>query len=448
MAIYHLSVKPMSRSSGRSAVAAAAYRAAERLTNARDGLTHDFTRRGGVEHSEIVVPQGSNADWAHYRSTLWNASEAAERRKDARVAREIEVALPHELTDDQRLALTREFSQGLADRYGVAVDFAVHSPHGDTDVRNHHAHIMLTTRVVGADGLGEKSTLELENKALQAKGLPTSHEQLRDIRLDWEERANHHLARAGHDLRIDHRSHRDAGLSIEPTQHMGVHASQMDRRGKPVERQRQDEEAARYNAKLIRERPEEALRLITNEKSVFNRHDVARTLHRYIDDPDAFQTAYAKALASLALVEIQPEQRSEDGKSIEPARFSTREMVAVEQQMAGSADRMARQQAFPVASRRIEAALAARPYLAEEQREAVRHVTEPERIGAVVGLAGAGKSTMLSAARDAWEAQGYRVQGAALTGKAAEGLEESSGIRSRTLASWERGWERGFDRLT
>lgn len=447
LAIYHLSMKPMSRSSGRSAVAAAAYRAGQKLTNERDGLTHDFTRRGGVEHVEIVTPAGAEADWALDRSALWNAAEAAEKRKDARVAREIEVALPHELTDEQRLALTREFSQGVADSYGVAVDFAIHSPHGDTDTRNYHAHIMFTTRKVERSGLGEKSDLELENKKLIALGLPTSHEQLRNIREDWELKTNHHLALAGHDIRIDHRSHRDAGLEIAPTQHMGVHATQMERRGKDVARTRLDQEAAKQNAKLIRERPEQALTIITNEKSVFDRHDVARTLHRYIEKPEDFQAAFAKAMSSPALVELQAERRDEAGRTIEQTRYSTKDMIAVERDMAESADRMAQGRDYAVAPRRVERAIEARSYLADEQREAVRHITGPERISTVVGLAGAGKSTMLSAAREAWEAEGYRVHGAALAGKAAEGLEESSGISSRTLASWERGWDRGFDQL-
>ncbi|HEX3365206.1 Ti-type conjugative transfer relaxase TraA [Phenylobacterium sp.] len=447
MAIYHLAMKPISRSGGRSAVAAAAYRASQKLTNERDGLTHDFTRRRGVEHTEIVLPEGVDAEWAQDRSTLWNAAEAAEKRRDARVAREIEVALPHELTAEQRLELTREFAHDLADRYGVAVDFAIHSPHGDTDVRNHHAHIMLTTRKVERDGLGEKSDLELENKRLTALGRPTSHDQLRDIRLDWEDRANRHLALAGHDLRIDHRSHRDSGLEIEPTQHMGVHATQMDRRGKSVVRARQDEEQAQRNAKLIREKPEQALALVTNEKSVFDRTDVAKVLHRYIDHPDDFQAAFLKAMASPALVELRPEQRDEFGRTLEPARYSTKEMIEVERHMADSTDRMGESRTFGVSRHNIEQAIADRPFLAEEQRQAVRHITGPERIEAVVGMAGAGKSTMLGAARQAWEAEGYRVVGAALAGKAAEGLEESSGIRSRTLASWERSWERGRDAL-
>ena len=124
-------MKPISRASGRSAVASAAYRAGESLTNERDGLTHDFTRRQGVEHCEIVVAQGAGAEWALDRSALWNAAEESENRKDARVAREFEIALPHELNAEQRLELTREFAQGLADRHGTAVDFAIHAPHGD-----------------------------------------------------------------------------------------------------------------------------------------------------------------------------------------------------------------------------------------------------------------------------------------------------------------------------
>ncbi|HQT90042.1 MAG TPA: Ti-type conjugative transfer relaxase TraA, partial [Acidiphilium sp.] len=394
----------------------------------------------------------------------------------------------HELSAEQRLALTREFSQALAKQYKVAVDFAIHTPHGHTDVRNRHAHILMTTRQVVAGtalggeagqtagpvgGLGEKSALELENKKLVALGMPTSHEQLRDIRIGWEQRTNAHLARAGLDVRIDHRSHQECGLEIEPTQHVGVHATQMQRRGLDVSRVRLDEEAAKRNATLIREKPEQVLTLITNEKSVFDRRDIARALHRAVDwhgagsgaGPDAgadavgaeaFRVALARVMASPALVELQPAQRDERGREIEPARYSTREMVEIERAMAASADRMEEARGFAVAPRHVDAAIsrqdgairrAGGDGLADEQRAAIEHITGPERIAAVVGLAGAGKSTMLAAAREAWQAQGYQVHGAALAGKAAEGLEESSGIVSRTLASWSRGWERGFDQL-
>ncbi|MDW5318410.1 Ti-type conjugative transfer relaxase TraA [Rhizobium sp. PL01] len=459
MAIYHLSMKPVARGSGRSAVAAAAYRAAEKLTNERDGLVHDFRDKQGVEHAEIVLPDGVSAEWAKDRSALWNAAEFAENRKDARVAREFEIALPHELSSQQRIGLAREFAQGLADRYGTAVDFAVHHPHVEGDVRNYHAHVLMTTRTVGPEGLGAKTHIERANKELLPEGLPTSQMQIRDIRQSFEHMANEHLARAGLEIRIDHRSHSERGLEIEPTGHMGVHATQIDRQGGEVSRTRLDDEAARRNADLIREKPEEVLTIITGEKSVFDRHDVARTLHRYInDDAQAFQNAFAAVMASKALVELQAERANPEMGVIELARYSTREMVGIESAMADRAEVMKHARSHGVDRHHVVRSIEKQDKairssagdrsaaLSREQRQAIEYITGPERIAAVVGYAGAGKSTMLAAAREAWERQGYTVHGAALSGKAAEGLEESSGIASRTLASWEYRWQSGADR--
>ncbi len=172
--------------------------------------------------------------------------------------------------------------------------------------------------------------IEWKNVRLLKEGLPTTQMQLRDIRQSWEHHANEHLAMAGLDIRVDHRSHQERGLELEPTEHMGVHATQMQRRGLDVSRTRLDAEAAQRNAELIREKPEQVLSIVTNERSVFDRHDIARTLHRYInDDPQSFQNAFATVMASPSLVELQgsgrtPRQARSSLRDIRPAKWSDR----------------------------------------------------------------------------------------------------------------------------
>jgi ATP-dependent exoDNAse (exonuclease V) alpha subunit len=234
LAIYHLTVKPVSRAGGRSATAASAYRSAELVHDHTTGQTFDYTRKRGVEHSEIVLPTEcarQDINWARDREALWNAAERAENRSNSRVAREYELALPHEMTHGQRVELVQAFSQGLADRYGVAVDFAIHAPHREGDERNYHAHLLTTTRTIEPGGLGPKSEVEWSEGNRKRAGLAPGPEELTAVRAQWTTLANERLQALGIEARIDHRSLEAQGIEREPTSHLGPAMSGMERRG-------------------------------------------------------------------------------------------------------------------------------------------------------------------------------------------------------------------------
>lgn len=219
MADYRLSAQVIKRSDGKSSVASAAYRAAERLEDHRTGEIHNYAPKGGVEHSEILAPDNT-PEWMLKRQDLWNAVEKIERRKDAQLAREIQLSLPHELTPEQRRELVQDFVKDQFVDHGMIADVAIHSPNPKGDERNHHAHIMLTMRELTADGFGKK------NRDWN------SRETVNRWREEWANHQNRSLERHGHDARVDHRSYEDQGIDREPTQHRGNSASAMEARGK------------------------------------------------------------------------------------------------------------------------------------------------------------------------------------------------------------------------
>ena len=245
MASYHLSVKTIKRSAGRSAVAAAAYRVGERIECQREGRVHDYTRKQGIEETFIALPKEA-PDWAQDRSRLWNEAEASETRKNSVTAREWELALPSEIGAGERAAITRDFAQGLVERYGVAADVAIHAPHREGDQRNHHAHVLTTTRALEAEGFTAKT------RVLDAA--KTGGAEIAAMREVWAELQNRALERheAAHALeagaldRVDHRSlevQREAAtqrgdvlaadaLDRDPELKLGPAANSMERREK------------------------------------------------------------------------------------------------------------------------------------------------------------------------------------------------------------------------
>ena len=218
MAIFHLSVKPLARRAGRSAIAAAAYRAGVRLVDQRTGISHDYRRRGGVVFTQILMP----VKYQNFRDreSIWNEAEKIEVRSDARTAREIEISLPAELSPIQRKQLAQEFANELVLKHQVVADLAIHSP-TKGDVRNHHAHILITTRQINSDGLCNK-TREFDDR----KEGPLLIQYWRER---WAHLVNGYLERAGRLERVDHRSLRDQGNGSK-AQHLPLGAIQLERR--------------------------------------------------------------------------------------------------------------------------------------------------------------------------------------------------------------------------
>ncbi|MFH1558564.1 MAG: Ti-type conjugative transfer relaxase TraA [Pseudomonadota bacterium] len=475
MAIMFVRAQVIGRGTGRSVVSAAAYRHRTKMMDEKAGTT--FRYEGGASelvHEELVLPDGVPA-WlttaiagksvAGASEVLWNAVEAFEKRADAQLARELIIALPEELSRAENIALMREFVREHFTSKGMVADWVYH----DKD-SNPHVHLMTTLRGLTEDGFGPKKVPVLGEDGQPLRVVTPDRpkgkivyqlwagdkETMKAWKHAWAETANRHLALAGFDIRLDGRSYAEQGRDGIAQKHLGPAKAAMVRNGSrmflaPAELARRQDMADRLAAD-----PGLLLQQLSNERSTFDERDIARALHRYVDDPEDFANIRARLMGSPDLVTLRPQKIDpETGRAAEPAVFTTREMLRVEHGMARSADNLALHGGFGVVAARAAAAIKAvetrdpeKPLkLDAEQVDAVHHVTSDGAISAVVGLAGAGKSTLLAAARVAWERDGRRVLGAALAGKAAEGLEDSSGIASRTLASWELAWAKERDRL-
>lgn len=214
MAIYHCSVKIIGRSNGRSATGAAAYRSGEKIIDERSGIVHDYTRKSGIDHTEIFSPENT-PDWMKDRQKLWNHIEHIEKRKDSQLCREVEVALPCELTPEENLHLVRGFIQSEFTQNGMVADLAIHH----TQSENPHAHILLTTRELTSKGFGKK------NRSWNEKSLMESW------RVSWAHHTNQALERHGHDNRVDHRTLEAQGIERIPQIHLGPNVHEMEKRG-------------------------------------------------------------------------------------------------------------------------------------------------------------------------------------------------------------------------
>ncbi len=433
MAIYHLHVKVIGRKSGSSAVASAAYRSGSRLRDERLDRSHDFSAKRGVIHSEVMLPENAPEAWSD-RERLWNDVEASEVRKDAQLAREVEFAIPREMSEAQGIELAGDFVQAEFVDRGMIADLNVHWDWAEDGTPKPHAHVMLTMRAVDENGFGPK--VRDWNRT----------EMVGRWRERWAELANERLAELDIDARIDHRSLEAQGIALEPQSQIGAPAQRIEGEGaETADRAEMHREIARNNGARIIADPALALDAITHQQSTFTLRDMAMFAHRHSDGVEQFNAVMGAMRGAPDLVELGEDGRGED-------RFTTREMIETEQRLHRAAEHMAERERHEVRDRDLEAALARAEarglVLSGEQADALSHVTDGRDLGVVVGYAGTGKSAMLGVAREAWEAAGYEVRGVAISGIAAENLENGSGIASRTIASMEHGWGQGRDLLT
>jgi Ti-type conjugative transfer relaxase TraA len=433
MAIYHLHVKVIGRKSGSSVVASAAYRSASRLRDDRLERSHDFSAKRGVVHSEVLLPEHAPEAWTD-RERLWNDVEAFEVRKDAQLAREVEFALPREMTQAQGIELAREFAQAEFVDQGMIADLNVHWDMAEDGTPKPHAHVMLTMRAVDENGFGPK--VREWNRT----------EMVERWRERWAELANERLAKLDIDARIDHRSLQAQGIALEPQSQIGAPAHRIEGDGiEAADRAEMHREIARGNGERIIANPALALDAITHQQSTFTRRDMAVFAHRHSDGIEQFNAVMGAMRRTPDLVELGKDGRGED-------RFTTREMIEAEQRLHRAAKLMAERERHAVNDADRLAGLSRADQrglvLSGEQANALAHITDGRDLGIVVGYAGTGKSAMLGLAREAWGAAGYEVRGVALSGIAAENLESGSGISSRTIVSMEHGWQQGRDRLT
>jgi len=431
MAIYHFSAKVISRANGSSAVASAAYRSASELHDERLGRSHKFSNKAGVIHSEVMLPQGA-PERLNDRTVLWNEVEAGEKRKDAQLAREVEFSIPREMNEKQGVVLARDFVAEQFVKRGMVADLNVHWDKAKDGSPKPHAHVMLSMRDVGPEGFGQK------NRDWNAPEL------LQGWREAWATHVNERMAELGLEGRIDHRSHADCGIELEPQHKIGPAGMRRLDRGEDAERADDHRRIAHENGEKIAADPRIALDGITRQQSTFTNRDLAAFAFRHSDGKDQFDRVMAAVRGSPELVAL-----GRDGRDQE--RFTSRDMIATEARLEKASDELARRGDHGVSDRQRTGALGAAEArgltLSGEQRDAFDHITGRDGLASVVGYAGTGKSAMLGVAREAWEREGYQVRGAALSGIAAENLEGGSGIGSRTIASLEHGWAQGRDRL-
>lgn len=487
----HLSFSPgRSRGLGLSSTAGAAYRAGVCIVDERTGEVFDYTRKGGIEHSEIIVPDRAHDELQHIadmtrsddateraegHNQFWNANEKAHTRGDAIVSREFEVDFPKELSFDDRKELALEMAREMSDLYGIGIQVSLHEPHTITDKEleknpyqyweidpetgrrhnaNWHCHFQFTAKQLNERGFGNKVKefdprerkfkSELDNPVPVARQAWESKVQ---ARLDERSIDKIYSLRTNEESRelLIERGHYDLAARIgEPTVHEGPQVRGMERRGEQTNigdlNRAIKEDNAQYADRA--DLTTSVLESLTEQKSVFTDRDIYRQICKQATERLGSQLheAVAQCIARDDVVLLGTDDRGN-------AVMTTRKMQDMERRMVDQATDRRGEGMHPVDSAKLDKR-AKEHRLSDEQRVALHHMSGEDAISLVEGMAGTGKSTMMKAANTAWRESGYEVRGAALAGKAADGLEQGSGIKSQTVHSLLLALDSGRDMLT
>ena len=429
-------------------MSALAYRTATELLDLNTGEVFDYRNKQFVSHVGILVPEGAPSwicEIAEECKTsresaiqkLSNIFEAAEKRKDSQVYRELEFSLPNELTDEQNVKWAEDFIREVCVRKGMV---AVTSFHMDIDKvtgqEKPHCHALLSTRNLTDQGLSPLKNLDWNREEL-----------VHELREQCAIYQNKTLREYGFEAQVSHLSYDDRNIDIEGQPKLGSSILDMAKRGLKLDKLDNFNAVKLRNQFKILKNPELVLSIVTSNHSTFTHHDLAKVLNRYIDDPAQFQALHDRLLGSKNLVALECKEGSEQV-------YTTHEMLKVEMGLVARSERMEAQKTHAVSHEVIDEVISRHNEklsqyggLSSDQDKAIRHMLSNEQISCVVGYAGAGKTTSLEAAKEAWEASGYSVIGLAPTGKAARNIEDC-GIRAMTLHKFLYAQEQGREQIS
>jgi len=439
MAIAFARARYISRSTGGSAARSAAYNAREAISDERTGTLYYFKHRDAPEHHEVLLPEGADAKLAD-AVTLWNAAEAAERRKDAQVARELVLALPanHELSHEDRVELARSFAEVHFVAKGLAVQLDVHAPHdgdggaslrlrqaepageaggGESERANHHAHLLVTTRRVEGNRLASKKARDLDPEVRSARGRAavTEGEQWGAV---WREHQDRYFAAHGMALRVD-------TIAAVPGQHVGPVRMRAPESGAVA----RSEELARENAAAARD-SDKVLGALTRNNATFTERDVERYLAKHIREDAERLAVKGKVLGSAEVLAL-----FDAGTGERAGRFTTRAVREEERAALDDAKRVAGARHHLGIGEAAKAAALEKRSLRDDQAVAFDHATGVGGLRIIEGRAGTGKSYTLSAIRDAHERDEFKVIGLAPTNAVVQDLRADGFTEAATVHS-------------